>query len=148
MKTANEPWICPFCKRKFSSANQSHSCATYPLEHHFEKRPGWYREAFDNITRHLIHKETVSVTSLKNTILFADRCTFLAFKPKAGHIDLEFVLSEEHNLFPIHKTIRISKNRVAHFVAIDSADQIDQHMIGLINAARMVAYASSDNQEQ
>lgn len=128
-------WSCPKCQRKFKHKNQDHSCQVRPLREHFSGKP----EALEHVVR-LILREVqsfgeVRISSVKHAILVAAESTFLAIKVKKDRVEIEFLLPEEHAGFPVYKTLRVSKNRVAHFVAVGSMDELDRHLMGLIREA-------------
>lgn len=67
--------------------------------------------------------------SVKHAILFSAKGNFLAVKPKKHWLDIEFVLSHEVNGFPVHKTVKVSKSKWAHFVRLESLEEIDQELV-------------------
>ncbi|MBE0648189.1 MAG: hypothetical protein IH596_10425 [Bacteroidales bacterium] len=80
----------------------------------------------------------VQVSSVKNAILVSSVSTFLALKVKKDRVEIEFVLTEVREGFPVNKVVRVSKNRVAHFVAVGSPEEVDDHLLGLITQAYQV----------
>lgn len=94
-------------------------------EFHFLDKAPVIREIFLNILDIFPEKETIRVSYVKNAILVAASSTFLAIKPKKDRVEVEFVLDREVCEFPIHKTFRVSKTKVAHFLKLDSPDEID-----------------------
>ncbi|MBN1198339.1 MAG: hypothetical protein JXA23_03230 [Bacteroidales bacterium] len=128
-------WECPECHRNFRSPNQSHSCKLYPLESHFLNRNAVLEIITRTILEHIEHWKGIRVTSVKNALLVAAASTFLAIKVKSDRVDLELLLREEHDGFPVYKTVRVSKNRVAHFIALDRTNDLDETLFGLISQA-------------
>ena len=47
-------------------------------------------------------------------------------------MDLEIVLSEEVNEFPVYKTVRVSKNKYAHFIKVEDPEEVDQNLKKLV----------------
>lgn len=72
----------------------------------------------------------VTISPAKNCILLKSASTFLALKPKKEWMDIEFLLDEETDEFPVHKTLRVSKNRVAHFVRLEHPREITRKLTG------------------
>lgn len=121
-------WICPKCKRKFKNIHQSHSCVNKSLEEHFLKKETRVRTTYYALERKLKSVVDFRIHPVINAIMFATDTTFLAIKPKKSWIDLEFVLDYEVNEFPIHKTVKISKTRFAHFIRIQEPKDIDDQL--------------------
>lgn len=77
----------------------------------------------------------VKVSPSKSTIMFVSKSTFVAVKPKEEWIDIEFLLDKEVSEFPIHKTFRANKSRVAHFVRLESPKDVNGRLIGWLKAS-------------
>jgi hypothetical protein len=121
-------WICPECNRTFRHPNQSHSCKTFPLEKHFLNRPAGLRTAWDKIYKTVTGFGKVQVSILENAIIVGGKSTFMAFKTRKEYAELEILLDEEFSEFPVYKTFRVSKSRVAHFIRIQSAEEVDKQL--------------------
>ncbi|PLW95686.1 MAG: hypothetical protein C0591_10685 [Marinilabiliales bacterium] len=128
-------WTCPECKRTFKKKNQSHSCVNKSLDAHFLKKEPQVRATYDALENRLKSIIVFQVSPVVNAIMFTSESTFLAIKPKKRWIDLEFALDYEANEFPIHKIVRISKTRFAHFIRIQEPRDIDDQLIGWIKKA-------------
>ena len=129
------PWTCPDCKRIFKNTKQGHSCVVKSLNEHFlNKEPG-VRATYDRLESTLKAFGDFQVSPVINAILFSSESTFLVVKPKNKWLDLEFVLDYEANEFPIHKTVRVSKTRFAHFVRIQRPEEVDKQLIEWIKKA-------------
>ena len=118
-------WTCPKCGRSFKVLNQSHSCEITSKDHHFSGKDPIIRAIYEKIVRVVENCGPVNISFVKNAIIIAAKSTFLAVKPKKAYVDIEFLLNEEILDFPIHKTVRVSKNKVAHFVKIENPEDID-----------------------
>lgn len=79
--------------------------------------------------------ENVRINSVKNAILFSAKSHFLAVKPKKKILDIEFVLDEPVEGFPVHKTVQASKYKWAHFVRLEDPQEFDGHLQDLIKRA-------------
>ncbi len=61
--------------------------------------------------------------------MFVSKSTFAAVKPKQEWIDLEFLLDEKVEQYPIHKTFRANKSRVAHFVRLENPRDVNARLL-------------------
>ena len=134
-KIVKMTWSCPLCKRTFRSTNQSHSCVVKNIDDHFIGKNINVRATYDVLESKLKSIFDFSIHPVLNAIMFTTDATFLAIKPKKSWIDLEFILSNEVNEFPIHKVAKASKTRYAHFVRIQEPKEIDEQLIGWIKEA-------------
>jgi len=114
--------------RSFKMTNQSHSCLVRDASHHFSNKKPEIKEIFDAITSIIDVLGPVQTSYVENAILIAATSTFLAVKPKKNRVDIEFLLDHEVTDFPVHKTVRASKNKIAHFVRFENAEEVD-HVI-------------------
>ncbi|MFC2101677.1 DUF5655 domain-containing protein [Bacteroidota bacterium] len=110
----------------------------YTLESHFSGRPEVLKNIVDKIITHAESFGEVHISSVKNAVLISSVSTFLALKVKKDRVEIEFVLSETREGFPVYKVVRVSKNRVAHFVAVGSLEEVDDYLLGLIRKAYQV----------
>jgi len=129
------PWICPQCNRKFKSTNQSHSCVMKSADEHFARKEANVRATYDTLVKKLKSGIDFEIHSVINAIMFTTDITFLAIKPKKEWIDLEFLLDYEVNEFPIHKVVKATKTRYAHFVRIQKPKEVDDQLIEWIKEA-------------
>jgi len=86
-------------------------------------------DTFEKIKNEVLLFEDVRLNSVKNAILFRVKSTFLAIKPKKDFLDIEFVLDEKIDEFPIYKTVQASKFKWAHFIRIESPEEVDEQLI-------------------
>jgi hypothetical protein len=128
-------WNCPNCGRSFRNTNQDHSCMITDLEFHFVNKQQNVIDTFVKIKNEVMKLEGVSINSVKNAILFQAKSTFLAAKPKKTHLDIEFLLNEKVEEFPIFKTFQAAKSKWAHFVRLGSADEVDEQLISWLKKA-------------
>ncbi|MEI8202950.1 MAG: DUF5655 domain-containing protein [Bacteroidota bacterium] len=73
--------------------------------------------------------QNIRISPLKNAILFAVKSNFFAVKPKKNMVDIEFLLDDEVNEFPVYKTQKVYGNKYAHFIKIQKVDEIDAQLI-------------------
>ncbi len=50
-------------------------------------------------------------------------------------MDIEFVLDEKVEEFPIHKTVQASKSKWAHFARLGSEEEVDTQMAAWLSKA-------------
>lgn len=128
-------WTCKICNRTFINTNQDHSCLLVNLESHFYNKQQRVIDTFEKIKNEVLLFEDVQLNSVKNAILFRAKSTFLAIKPKKNFLDIEFILDEKVEEFPIYKTVQASKFKWAHFMRIGSPEDVDEQLIGWIGRA-------------
>ena len=123
------PWKCPNCGRDFKNPHQAHSCWKVDVEEHFEnKNPNVYA-TFERLMEKVKTLGAVRVHSVKHAVMVRSTTTFLAIKPKKSYLSIEFLLPTEVTDFRIHKTFRVSKNRVAHFVILEKPEEVNSNLL-------------------
>jgi hypothetical protein len=128
-------WICPTCRREFRNTNQDHSCLIKDLESHFVNKQQNVVDIFTKIKNKVMKFEGVRINSVKNAILFQAKSIFLAIKPKKSHLDIAFVLDKRIEEFPMYKTVQATKHKVAHFVRLESPEEVDEQLIKWLKEA-------------
>ncbi|MBN2172616.1 MAG: hypothetical protein JW731_00700 [Bacteroidales bacterium] len=118
-------WTCPNCGREFRNTNQDHSCVVTDMESHFINKQQNVIDTFKVLKEVATSFENVKINSVKNAILFTAKSHFLAVKPKKSILDIEFVLDVPIEGFPIHKTVQASKSKWAHFVRLETPEEVD-----------------------
>ncbi|MCH8902456.1 MAG: hypothetical protein IIA45_00855 [Bacteroidetes bacterium] len=121
-------WTCPECGRIFRNRNQWHSCIKSDLDQHFINKQENVITTFEKLHDELCSFKDVLVEPVKSAILYKLNSTFVAIKLKKTFLVLDFVFKEEINEFPIHKTLRISKNRVAHYIKLEDSKEVDKQL--------------------
>jgi hypothetical protein len=109
-------WICSTCGRQFRNTNQDHSCLITDLESHFVNKQQNVIDTFEKIKNEVMQLEGVQINSVKNAILFQTK-------------SIEFVLDEKVDEFPIYKTFQATKSKYAHFVRLESPEEVDEQLI-------------------
>lgn len=129
-------WICPECQRPFKHENQWHSCVKVDPGLLFENKDPLVKKIYGCIYYELKKfGKDIRITAAKNAVFAKAPSTFAAFKPKKKALSIEFLLREEVNEFPIEKTLRISKNRVAHSLHIESPEEVDRQLLNWLRQA-------------
>ena len=132
-------WTCPTCRRTFKNTNQDHSCQVTNIESHFIQKPENIKLIFEKLLSVFEAFEGITINSVKNAILITAKSHFLAIKPKKAWLDIEFVLDEKVDEFPIHKTIQATKTKWAHFIRLGSPHEIDEQLISWLKRSYEVS---------
>ena len=133
-------WLCPTCGRVFRNKHQDHSCEVTPIEKHFVNKPSTIYHLFEILSSYMLSlSPDIRRASVKNAILFASVSNFIALKPRKQWLELEFNLKREMDLFPIHKTIKITKFKYCHFLRIDCEEDITDELLGWLKEAYKVS---------
>jgi predicted transport protein len=111
---------------------------TTDLESHFINKQQNVSDAFAVIKSEVMKLDGVKINSVKNAILFQAKSNFLAVKPKKTHLDIEFVLNERIEEFPIYKTVQATKSKFAHFVRIETTEEVDEQLLDWIRKAHII----------
>ncbi|MEZ5197014.1 MAG: DUF5655 domain-containing protein [Bacteroidales bacterium] len=139
LKFNNEMWTCPTCSRIFKNTNQDHSCIVTSIESHFIGKQENVKETFEKILSVVNAFEGMKINSVKNAILFTAVSHFLAVKPKKKWLDIEFILDEKLEGFPIHKVVQATKTKWAHFVRLGAPEEIDEQLKSWLKRAYLVS---------
>jgi hypothetical protein len=132
-------WTCPDCKRTFKNTRQDHSCTVTDIESHFIGKQENVKLTFEKLLSVVESFQNIKINSVKNAILFTATSHFLAAKPKKAWLDIEFVLDEPLEGFPIHKTVQASKTKWAHFIRLESSVEVDEQLLDWIRRAYEVS---------
>jgi hypothetical protein len=112
-----------------------HSCVQVAVAEHLRRKSP---QAVAIVQKLLAETEAfgaVTVSPVKNGLMLKSASTFLAVKPRKEWVDIEFLLDEEIEVLPIHKTFRVSKRRVAHFVRLEDPREISRKLVGWLKRA-------------
>ena len=128
-------WTCPKCNRQFKNTNQDHSCMVIDLKSHFVGKQQNVIDTYKMLQDEVTKFEGIRINPVKNAILFTAKSHFLAIKPKKAWLDIEFVLDEKIEVFPIHKTVQASKIKWAHFIRLELPEEVDEQLLLWIGKA-------------
>ena len=128
-------WSCPSCGRSFRNTNQDHSCLIIDLELHFVNKHQNVIDTYKMLQDEVTKFEGIRITPVKNAILFTAKSHFLAVKPKKTWLDIEFVLNKKIEGFPIHKSAQATKTKWAHFMRLESPEEVDEQLLSWIRKA-------------
>lgn len=85
-------------------------------------------ETFELLLSYLKTFDNIEIIYLKTCIQFKTGATFLSVYPRKNLLNLEYQLNKEDDQFPVHKCIRISKNRDLHRLAIAEREDMDEQL--------------------
>lgn len=122
-------WTCPECGKSFRNPNQWHSCHILDLGDHLRHKPQKIQALVYDLLAQIETFGPIELNPVKSAIQVKAGATFLSIKPKSEYIELEFQLGQEIDQFPVHRTVRISRNRALHFMNIDSDEDINDQLI-------------------
>ena len=123
------PWKCPECGREFRNKNQWHSCSNVNPEIFFKNRPLALKKAFDKIIRAVVRFGNVNVSAVQTSIQVKSRSTFIGIRAMKDHLKVEFWLRSETKEFPVYKSVRFSKNRIVHCVALQQPREVNKQLL-------------------
>lgn len=129
-------WQCPDCGRKFKNRNQDHSCFVVPVSDHLNGKSANVVSAYRKLEDFVKSLPGVTVIPVKGAILFQAGSNFLAVKPKKTRLDIEFVLPEPSDVFPVYKVVQATKTKWAHFVSLEHPEEVDSQLKEWLRAAR------------
>ena len=128
-KTTAGVWTCPECGRQFKHRNQSHSCLRLDPDDHFVGKDPVVKETYDRLLHEVSKFGAVNISPVKVGVMLKAGGTFLAVKPKKSWVDIEFILDEEINEFPVHKTFKYTAGRWAHFVRLEHPRSVTRKLL-------------------
>ena len=118
-------WRCDECGREFANRNQSHSCGTYDLDHHFDGKPAAIRALFDRIVAVLNKIGPTRVLPEKTRIAFQVRMSFAQVTPRRHWIDGHVVLARRLESPRFRRIDTISPRNHVHVFRITRTGEID-----------------------
>lgn len=129
-------WKCPKCKREFKKTNQMHSCATYPLEKHFENKELIAKPLFDELVK-AIEKNIgpVKIESLPCCIHFLGKYTFGAAWAMKDRLRIDFKIDRKIDDSRIFSESKVSANGYIYHLDIFDKSDIDSELIEWLKAS-------------
>lgn len=123
---------CPLCHREFKNINQWHSCLEVDVSDHLAGRSDEVCKIIERLLEVLHKFGKATVNASHGSIQVRSGINFLSIKTKKEHVDLEFLLSERWNEPPVHKVVKLSKNRYAHHLKLGSIDELNNNLITIL----------------
>jgi hypothetical protein len=119
-------WTCDRCGREFGRTNQQHMCRpALSLDEYFAARPAFERAIFDAVAEALAVAGPVHVEAVDIGILLKRSRTFAELRPKRHTVAMWVLLSREVAHPRITRAVRASAGRVAHFLELRGAEDVD-----------------------
>ena len=142
-KTSTSParpplWKCPTCKRLFANRNQTHTCASLDLEHHFAGKPPAIRALYDAFLKAVRANGPVIVLPEKTRIAFQVRMSFAQVTPRRQWLDGHLVLAERIEDPRFRRVETISPRNHVHVFRFERAEEIDEQFRAWLRAAYAV----------
>ncbi len=133
MKT-DKIWKCPKCKRIFRKIGQQHSCVSYPIEKHFERKE--YAKKLYNHLKTAMRKKIkpFTVESLPCCIHFVNKeaYTFAAVFALKDRIRIHIASGKKPEDSRIEEYSKISFSRYLCSIEIKDRTEIDASLITLL----------------
>ena len=118
-------WECPQCRREFKATNQWHSCYVSTVEEHFEGKSSNLRKLYDELEKFMLSLDNFTITPTKTAIHFRKTSTFAEIKLRNNYLIISFSLDDFSNTPLVHKTFRMSKNKIVHSIQISSQNELE-----------------------
>ena len=128
-------WICPDCGRAFKHKNQAHSCFKIKPEDFFINKSPMIFDLYQKLKRKVEKFGDIKIHASRSMINFTGGGTFMVVRPKNKWLEIEFLSDVEIDKPPVYKLFRFSKNKVAHYVRIESEDDITKNLQELLKRA-------------
>jgi Domain of unknown function (DUF5655) len=123
-------WLCPWCKRNFGRANQSHKCRpALTIDAYLAAQPAALHATYKAVLRQLAKLGPIDIDPVPVGIMVKRNRTFCELRPRRDAVELSFKLSEPLAHARIRKTIHSSTHRQAHFVDLRSPRDVDAQII-------------------
>lgn len=136
-------WTCPLCSRMFGHRDQQHSC--HPSN--VTKALAALRPALKPIVNEPLdfidQLPQVRVEHASGSFMVKAPATFCSIRPRARDVQVTLMLAEETTEFPIAKTLRLSRNRVAHALFLDGPEGPDPQLQRWLRTAHALSIARS-----
>ena len=123
------PWNCPKCGRQFKYATNYHSCVKVNADSHFVNKKPNVRAVYEKILKETKKFGKVNVSPVQTSIMLKNVSTFLGIHLYKESMDVSFFLPEEKNEFPVIKTFRYGKNKIAHTIRLEHPKEVDRQLV-------------------
>ena len=127
---ASKGWTCPECGRRFTRARQSHSCVSVTEAALFQGKPPEVQSAFHKLRDAVTAFGEVHVDAVKASVNFGAKAHFAAAWPRAGRLDVEFVLDRPLKAKRVSKLQSYGATRHVHWVPVSGPDEVDAELLG------------------
>ena len=131
-------WQCPKCGRQFANRNQSHACARYDLERHFNGKPPQIRALFEHVRAAIEAIGPVILLPEKTRIAFQVRMSFAQVTPRRRWLDGHVVLARRVEHPAVRKGESISPGNHVHHFRVTRPEDVTPALIALFREAYAV----------
>jgi hypothetical protein len=118
--------------------NQSHSCVRIDAEEHLVDTSPGVRAIYRKLTKRVLAFGNVHLSPARGAILVKGTGTFLALKVRKAWLDIEFLLEEPVEEYPVYKRVRASKHRIAHFVRLEHPHEVTAKLLTWLRRSQRV----------
>ncbi len=128
-------WRCPDCGREFANRNQWHSCVSVPVESHFEGRPAFLYDLFDDLVKMMEEHGPVRMDAVPSSINLGARAHFAGVRVATDHLRVEFILDRTLEDPRITRSEHVGKNIYAHYAKVSAKRNLDDQLLGWLAEA-------------
>ncbi|MHB8576140.1 MAG: DUF5655 domain-containing protein [Dehalococcoidia bacterium] len=129
MTEAAERWTCPKCNRSFGRPNRPHTCVpALSADEYFATRTAAQRRIYDAVVAHVQEFDAVEIEAVYVGILMKRSRTFAELRPKRDGFRLSVLLERVVEHPRISRTSPLPAHRVAHFVVLRDAGDVDDQL--------------------
>ena len=141
-------WTCPDCRREFGRRGQSHMCSPgLGVDEYFASAQPWERPVFDVVAAHLESLGDVIIDPIAMGILFKNGPTFCHLRAMKRWTALGFRLDRKLVSNRLSRKVAEYGTTFFHVINVDSADEIDDEVLGWLTEAYHVAGGTLDTLE-
>jgi Domain of unknown function (DUF5655) len=121
-------WLCEECGRFFARPNQSHTCEPgMSLASYLARQPEHQRPIHQAVLA-VFARHPILVDPVDLGIMIKRARTFCELRPKQSNVSLCFKLSREVASQRFARAVKCSAHRMAYFVALKSAADVDAEL--------------------
>ena len=128
-------WTCPNCERVFAHRDQPHACKASNVPGVLERLKPELHALIGRLIEFAASLPGVNIEHASGPFMMKAPATLCSFRPRAKDAQIMFIRADELHVFPIARTLRLSKHRVAHTVLVDQKADIDDQLQHCIREA-------------
>jgi hypothetical protein len=131
-------WTCPKCGNAFVNPNQYHSCRRHELGEAFAGKPAAVRRLFDRLREMIEACGPVRIVPYRDRVAFMVRVRFAGAVPRAGWLDVEFLLPRRLDDARIRRVETLYPNVHVHRIRVTGPEQLDAELATWLGEAYAV----------
>jgi hypothetical protein len=130
-------WICPRCRHKFGSVNQSHTCDSYTIEYFLHEKSDIAIDLFDAFIAAYRKIGDIEIHPVKTRIALVTKIRFCSInKIGIDFIDGHLVFSEAHtDNFCFYKIENLAEKYYLHHFRLYNKSEINTELIKYMKLA-------------